>query len=361
MILGTIWLAPTYGIYAPAIGVLFGAVLHLMIQIPILKNTGMKFHLFLNLRDKGIREIIALMPPRILSVLIANLLATVNNSLAILISASSVVYLKFANQLQFFPVNLFGVSLAAAALPTLSNQVGEEDKEEFKKTFLTSLHQMFFLVIPSSVILMVLRIPVVRLVYGVSNFPWEATVKTSYALAFFSISIFSQSAVYLITRAFYALKDTKTPVMVSSISIVINVLLSVIFIRVLGFGVWSVAFSFSVTSIFDMIIMLFLLSREIGGFDAKLLFVPFTKICYAALFMGICLYLPLKLLDQVVFDTTRTLNLIVLTSIAGVAGMSAYLIFTHILKVEEIELFYKLMRKLKLVKSPYVATADTQS
>ena len=358
MILGTVAFSKQLGIYAPAWGVTVGAFFHLLIQIPVLKNVGFSHSFKLSLKDKGFREILTLTPPRIVSVLIANMLATINNSLAILISSSSVVLLKFANQLEFFPVNLFGISIASAVLPTLSNQVDEEGFDKFKKTFVTSLHQMLFLVIPASVILLVLRIPTVRIVYGVSNFPWEATVKTSYALAFFSLSIFAQSSVYLLTRAFYALKDTKTPVAVSAVTVVINVLLSLIFIKGLGFGVWSVALSYSITSIIDMGAMLYLLNKKLGGFDWDSLMIPFTKISFSAILMGFSLYIPLKLLDEVVFDTTRTINLLVLTGIAGAAGMTTYLILTKLFKVEEIELFYKLLRKLKLVKSPYVATTD---
>jgi putative peptidoglycan lipid II flippase len=222
---------------------------------------------------------------------------------------------------------------------------------------------MLFLVIPASVILLVLRIPVVRIVYGVSNFPWEATVKTSYALAFFSISIFAQSSVYLLTRAFYALKDTKTPVIVSSVTIIINIVLSLLFIKVYHFGVWSIALSYSITSIIDAVAMLLLLSKKLGGFDPKAIIIPFTKISAAAVLMGISLYAPLKLLDQYVFDTTKTINLLALTAIAGTLGIAVYLLFTKLFKVGEIQMFYKLLRRLNLMEQKDIssdATVETQ-
>lgn len=361
MILGTVVLAPEFGIYAPAFGVMVGAMLHLLIQLPFIRNVHFKYSLNIDLRDKGIRQIFSMMPYRIISVLITNAIGTINNSLAILISTSSVVTLKFATQLQTLPVNLFGTSIALAVLPTLSLESDDADKDKFKKTFLTSLHQMFFLVMPASIILIVLRIPVVRLVYGVANFPWEATVQTAYAVAFFAISIFSQSAVYIVTRAFYALKDTSTPVKASLFTIFINVLLSLLFVRVLGFGVWSLALSFSLTSYLDLSIMMYLLSRKVGGFDLARVLIPFVKISYSALMMGFCLYVPLKLLDRFVFDTTKTVNLILLTGIAGLSGMAAYLFFTKILKVGEIDMFYQLVRKLKFEKTPEVTDAEATS
>jgi putative peptidoglycan lipid II flippase len=361
MIAGIVFLSGNYGIYGPALGVIIGAVLHLLIQLPLLKKVDFRFMFSLNLRDKGIREIFSLMPPRIISVLIANTAATVNNSLAILVSSASVVYLKFAHQLGFFPVNLFGVSIASALLPTLSLENDEKDLSGFKKTLLTSWHQMLFLVVPVSVILLVLRIPVVRIVYGVSNFPWEATVKTSYTLAFLSLSVFAQSTIYLLERSFYALKDTRTPVLVSVVTIFINIVLSVFFVRGLGLGVWSIALSFSLTSILDMLAMAFFLNKKIGGFSQESLIKPFVKISYAAVFMGISLYLPLKFLDKYVFDTTRTIELLILTFIATVTGMAVYFLFTKIFKVEEIEMLYKLMHKLKIkTPQPAVVIETTQ-
>jgi putative peptidoglycan lipid II flippase len=326
----------------------------------MMKNVNFKFTPFsFMVHRNGTREVFELMPSRIGSVLINNLIITINNSLAILISASAVVHLKFANQLQFFPVNLFGFSIAHASLPTLAEESDDKNLGKFKRTFITSFHQMMFLVVPASVILLVLRVPIVRIVYGAATFPWEATVKTAYALAFFSLSIFAQGGIYLVTRAFYALKDTTTPVKISSITLLINVALSLYFVRVLYLGVWSIALSFSITSILTFAALLVLFVRKVGGIDAVELVRPFTKIGYSALFMGAALYLPLKLLDQFVFDTTRVIPLLLLTGIAAAVGSATYLIITWLFKVEEIELFYRLLRKLKVKKGAEIAATSS--
>ncbi len=346
---GTVFLSSRFGIFGPALGVSIGALLHLAIQIPMMRKVNLKFSMFsFSFHKNGTREIFQLMPARVGSVLINNLILIINNSLAILISASAVVHLKFANQLQFFPVNIFGLSIAHASLPTLSEESDEKELGKFKRTFITSFHQMMFLVIPASVILLVLRVPVVRIVYGAATFPWEATVKTSYALAFFSLSIFAQGGIYLISRAFYALRDTKTPVRVSAATLVINVLLSLYFVKILELGVWSIAFSFSITSVLTFLILFLQFKRKVGELAFEEIVKPFTKISYAAIFMGAGLYLPLKLLDQFVFDTTHVIPLLILTVIATAVGTATYLVITWLFKVEEIELFYRLLRKLKL-------------
>jgi putative peptidoglycan lipid II flippase len=360
LIAGIIFFSERFGIYGPAVGVCIGAVLHLMIQIPIMKNIDFRFSfLSFSFKKNGTREVFGLMPSRIGSVLINNLITTINNSLAILISTSAVVHLKFANQLQFFPVHIFGFSIASASLPTLSEESDEQDLGKFKRTFITSFHQTMFLVIPASVILLVLRVPIVRIVFGASTFPWEATVKTSYTLAFFSLSIFAQSGMYLVTRAFYALKDTATPVKVSTATLFFNVFLSLLFVQHLKLGVWSIALSYSLSTILTFFVLLIFLVRKTCGINMDELVKPFVKISYSAFFMGIALYLPLKLLDQFVFDTTRTLGLLILTAIASLVGVATYLLFTKLLKVEEVELLYKILRKLKLSKEAHVIATTT--
>lgn len=361
MIAGIIFLTPVLGIYGAAYGVIIGAFLHLLIQLPLLKKVGFKHSFRINFRDKSLVDFFTLVPPRIFSSAMNQISATIDTSLAFLISTSSVVVFKFSDQLQSFPVNLFGASIALAALPTLSHESEDTKYEKFKETFLTSLHQMMFLVIPASIILLVLRVPVVRLVYGASKFPWEATVATAYTVAFFSLSIFSQSAVYLITRAFYALRDTKTPLKVTFFTIPFDVLLSLYFVKILGWGVWSIAFSYSISSIFDFVLMLFLLHRKVGGFSFDSLISPFVKISYAAIMMGISLYVPMKILEKYIFDTTHTFSLLLLTFIACLFGFISYLLFTKICNVKEVDMLYSMLGKLGLKSGVATATEINSS
>lgn len=352
IIIGTVAFSKSHGIFGPVYGIILGTAAHLLIQLPSLRKIDFKYAANFNLGNPYVRKIFRLVPPRIFSVLIANLVGTINNALAILISKPSVIYLKFANQLQYFPISLFAVSIGSASLPSLSKAASAKSQEKFKRIFLTSLHQMLFLVVPISVILLVLRIPIIRLAYGSARFSWEATVKTAYTLAFYSLSIFAQSTSFLLTRSFYALRDTKTPVKVSVVTIILNVVISLFFVRSLNLGVWSIAFAYSLTSFIDMLALFFLLDRKLQGFEIRQVLIPFVKIGYAAAIMGVCLYIPLKVLDQYVFDTTRTIQLIFLTGITGIIGMTTYILLTKALKVKEVELLMKSLKKLKLKTFP---------
>ena len=219
--------------------------------------------------------------------------------------------------------------------------------ENFKDTLVTSLHQTLYLVMPISIILFILRIPVVRIVYGVSSFPWEATLMTSYTLAFFAVSIFAQSVNYLFSRAFYALKDTITPLLISIVTAILNVGLSALFVLGLNLEVWSIALAYSITSILNAGIQFFYLNKKVNGFKLKKIIIPFTKMSLSTIFMGIALWVPMRFLDQFVFDTTKTIYLLILTAIAGLSGIVTYFFLTKLFRVEEVELFYKLIRKIK--------------
>lgn len=351
LIFGIFFLVGRYGIYAPAIGGILGALLHFAIQAVFIRTTGFSYRFQCNLTDQASLKMLALLPPRILSLTASQISITINNALAILVSTGSVIYIKFADQLQSFPVNFFGASIALAALPSLSMELVEKDLDSFKKTFFNSFFQMMFLAMPASVIFIILRVPVTRLVYGASAFPWDATLQTALILGIFSVSIFSQSAVLLLNRAFYAFKDTVTPLVISLVSICVTTALSFTAVKFLGLGAWAIAVAITLGSFMDFLLLLMLIQKRIGSLTTSNFFAPFAKIALSALAMGISIYGPLKILDVRVFDTTKTPELIVLTAVVITSGMISYLFFTKIFRVKEIDLFYKLLAKLRFQKA----------
>jgi putative peptidoglycan lipid II flippase len=176
---------------------------------------------------------------------------------------------------------------------------------------------------------------------------------TGDTLKFFAISIFAQALITLILRAFYALHDTKTPLIVSAIGNGLFVLLAYVMINVwhtgmdiLGSGVEGLAIAFSISSILQLIALFLLLDAKVGGFHKRTLFMPWVKIFTASFFTAFALYVPIKLLDQLVFDTTRTVNLIILTGISSMAGLSLYLFLTWLFNVKEARIYLFAIRKI---------------
>lgn len=336
----------TLGIYAPAYGSILGGCFFILVQLPMIKKIGFRFLPALYLNVSGVREVIKLMWPRTIS---NGVFQAGTFAIAALISFLSdpgrnYTIFDYAQTLAFAPVSLIGQTIAQAALPVLSRE--RENLAAFKATFIASFTQVLYLVLPISVLLLVLRIPVVRLVFGAGLFDWEATVLTGRTLAFLSVSVFAQALVALVSRGFYALHDTKIPLIVGSITTLFMVGLGTMFVLVYNLGIESIAVAYSLASICNVFFLFLFLDRKVGGFDKKALFTRLLKIFVATLFTGIALYVPIKLLDQLVFDTTRTINLLLLTGISSAIGLSIYLFLTWLLNVREAMNFVLLFKKV---------------
>jgi putative peptidoglycan lipid II flippase len=346
IIIGVVTLAPVIGIYATAIGVVLGGLIFIVVQLPLARKVGFHFTPdFSYIASEGVKKIGKLMWPRTLSVIIFQLgTLAVASFISFLDNPGRMnVIFDFAQTLAFAPVALFGQTIAQAAFPVLSR---EKDKPaEFKSTFINSFNQMLYLVLPVSVLFLVLRIPLVRLVFGASKFDWPATVATGETLALFSISIFSQALITLVLRAFYALHDTKIPLIIGGISTAILIFAAYLFILVWHMGVQSLGLAFSIASLFQLIVLFLLLEQRVGGFGKSTLLPSWTKIFISSLLTAFALYIPIKLLDQLVFDTTRTINLIMLTGISSLLGLSLYLFLTWFFDVKEAKAYILMFKK----------------
>ncbi|MDD2822661.1 MAG: murein biosynthesis integral membrane protein MurJ [Candidatus Daviesbacteria bacterium] len=359
IIIGIVFLSPFFGIFGPAFGVIIGAILHIFTQMSLVSSLGFRYRFKLDVFNEGIKEVLRMMSIRTLGIAAEQLNETVGVILASLISTSSVTYLTFAQHLQAVPIGLFGATLAQAALPVLSREKTTGEDDSFKTTLLTTLHQIMFLSLPAAAMLIVLRIPAVRLVFGASQFDWSSTVLTGTTLAWLAVGLTAQSMNLLLIRGFYALKDTRTPVVVSVVAVVINVVLSYVFVKNLNLDVWSLGLSYAISANVSLIFLVYALGYRTGGFNQKDLFIPAVKMLFAATISALVIYIPLKGLDSLIFDTTKTINLIVLTSIASFFGLSTYVFLVWILKVKELETFGALLKKVYQMKWMGSAKNDT--
>ena len=345
IILGIVFLSKSLGIMGAAWGVVIGALLHALIQLPLVWSMGFRLKFPKKLLHPGVKEIIKLMSVRTIGLAAEQINETVGIALASLSAIGSVTYLTFAQHLQVVPIGLFGATLAQAALPILSLERARGRMEEFKITLLTTMHQILFLALPATAILIVIRIPVVRLVFGASQFDWKATVLTGATLAYLAVGLASQAVSLLFVRGFYALKDTKTPVIISLTVVALNIILSVYFIVILKLEVWSIGLANSISALLSGILLFWALHFKIGKFDLKTVLEPLGKMVAATVIMGVALYVPIKLLDQVIFDTTRTINLLVLTGISSIFALSVYVILVWFLKVRELQTYADLIKR----------------
>lgn len=405
MILGALVLVKVFniGIYGIAWAVVLASLLHLLIQLPeflhIYKSVPEKlstkiYNLITNLWSKEIVQVFKLALPRIIGLLGEQVNVVVNTVISFTLSAGALSAYKFALSLHLFPVQIFAGAISQIVLPKLSEQFAVGKKKAFMRTFNGALRQTLFIILPIAAVILVLRLPLVRLAYGVGEFDWWATVITSWCLALLAISIVAQSAVSIILRAFYAIHETKLPLIATFVSIVINILcgyyltnffshywdwrpiiaqiasqLSYIstadLLQVMGSfaqdtfrwmqtrnlsdaAVGGLALGLSISFIAEMFVAGWLLQRKIKVFSWKLTFKPLSKILLNTLIMLVSMYYIFKLSDFNL-DTTKTVSVVGVTVITSLYGLLVYVIGAKVFKISELE---TVLRKASSLFSP---------
>ncbi len=229
MIIGVVFLSPNMGIYGLAWGVLVGASLHLLFQLPsLLRLKGIYIPTF-GLKMPGVRQVGLLMAPRVFGVAVVQLNFWVNTNLASQMSEGSVTGITWGLAMMLMPQAIIAQSVAMAALPTLSAQFALNKMDEFRISLAASLRGILLLAIPSSLGLILLRQPIVALMLQYGKFTEASTQLISWALLWYSAGLVGHCIVEILARAFYAMHDTKTPVLVGSLAMGLNVLFSVLF------------------------------------------------------------------------------------------------------------------------------------
>ncbi len=349
IIFGIIFLSPIFHIVGVGLGVVVGAFFHMVVQLFIIKALGYKYSFKLDFKNLGLRKVIKLSVPRSVGIGLSQLEWTVNIFLASLLAQGSIAILRFSSDIQNLPIALFGATIAVASFPTFSHEWAANKLDQFKTTFLSSLHQILYLAVPLSVILVTLRIPVVRLMLGSGLFDWPATVATATTMSYFAIGVFAQAGFLLVARAFYAMYDTVTPLRVAVASLALHVIVGYVFIVVLSLPVPFLGLTSAISGIFSFFALLIILDNKLGGFDRKKLFLPVLKIAVSALVMAILLYIPLhvklgeKYVIDLIIDTTRVINLLFLTSFVAISGFAVYVTLTWWFKSEELKSFLSLL------------------
>ncbi len=233
IILGVVFLSPNFGIFGPAVGVVIGAALHMLIQLPLALRLGFRVIPKLDFKHPGVREVIRLMPPRVLALSTDQIEQFVAVTLASLLMSGSLSLLNAARLLYSIPASLFGATIGQAAFPTLSQSATLSDLSKFKSILANSILQILFVALPISTLFIILRIPIVRIIFGSKTFPWEATLLTGKTLAVLALSASFYAIMQLVVRGFYALHDTRTPLGVGVIAALFNVVFSVTAVYVL--------------------------------------------------------------------------------------------------------------------------------
>ena len=315
-----------------AAGVVLGAMLHASIQIYGAYSNGFRWRWYFKWKDAETRLIGKLMVPRTLGLAITQLNAVVITMLASLLPAGSVSVYNYANNLQSMPIGLIGIPFALAVFPVLSSMAADNDDAGFIHHLGNTTRQVLFLVIPSAIIILLLRAQIVRVILGSGRFDWTATITTANALAFFALGLLGQCLVPLYARAFYALSNTKTPFTLGVISELVSIIAALVLMRPLG--VAGLALAASIGATLNGVMLIIALRRISGSLDEDKIIKLLLRAGVATVLMGIIVQLVKNWLGAVL-DLNHFVGILTQGALAGLAGLIVYAGFCYVLKVDE--------------------------
>jgi putative peptidoglycan lipid II flippase len=287
---GALALAPSMGVRGLAWGVIAGALAHLLVQVPGLFRHGMHYTPILGLRESGVHEVGRLMLPRMVGLAAVQLNFLVNTILASGLAAGSLAALNYAWLLMLLPQGIFAQSVATAAFPTFSAQAARGQRVEMRSTLAATLRAVLYLALPAAVGLIVLRVPLVQIVFQRGAFTETSTRTVALALALYSLGLPAHSAVEIVVRAFYAMHDTKTPVAIGVAAMGLNVALSLAFISIFEAMGWTphggLALSNSLATTAEMAVLLFIIRHRLEGLEGQRFAASLARTGLSAVVMG---------------------------------------------------------------------------
>jgi len=345
-----------WAIIGMAIGTLIGGAAQFVMQLPSLFRVGFRFTSALSFTDEGVKRVMHLMTPAILGTSAVQINVLVNTFFVTGI-VGGVSWLGFAFRLMQFPIGLFGVAIGTASVPVLSRMASEGKFDEFRSTLSSSLKLVFLLTLPSACGLIVLGEPIIRLIYERGAFTAASTPMTAYALAGYSIGLTGYAAIKVLSPAFYALNDAKTPMIIAVCSIAVNALASYFFRNWLsnygvspeypsGYGHVGVALATSSVALVNFFALALVMRKRISRIDGKDIIQSFLRIAAASALMSLVCYLSYRfLLNQ--FGVTGFSTKLIEVFVPIILGGITFVLAAKILRVSEInQLSNTFMRKL---------------
>jgi putative peptidoglycan lipid II flippase len=272
MIAAIFFLSPYFGdpILGLAFGVVIGGAIQLLLQMPFLIRFGVRLRQRNKIIHPGLRKIGKMMPPVILGGAVYQINILVSTMLGTYLKEGSVSYLYFADRLVQFPLGIFAIAAATAVLPSLARQASSGNMTAFRDTFNHSMKLVLFITMPAMVGLILLRKPIIELLFQRGEFDAQATLLTAEALLYYVIGLWAFSAVKILTATFFALQDTRTPVKIAAVSILANMVISILLMGPLKHG--GLALAVSLTSVLNLVLLTRALGAKLGRLDLRSIF-----------------------------------------------------------------------------------------
>jgi len=328
-----------------AIGTLVGGLGQILLQWPVLRREGFRYQPVLDFKDPDLREVLRLIGPGTLGLAAVQINVVVNTILASSEPQGAVSWLNAAFRLMYLPIGLFGVSIATAALPDIARHATATDLPAIRRAVSSALRMMLMLNVPATVGLMVLAEPIVALLLEHGRFNASDTQATAAALMFYAPGLLGYSAVKIASPTFYSLRDSRTPVIVSVLSVLANLTMNLALVRVMGFR--GLALGTALAAIFNAAALLWLLRGRLGGLEGRRIATSLLKIVVASIVMGLAAWYTSAWLTRAIPDDALLWKAVRVTA-AIAAGVATLVLSARLLRIAEFEEALKrVLRRLR--------------
>lgn len=317
------------------IGIIIGLLFQLMIIIFSVYRTNFRYGIYFNIKDNNINKLIRLSLPVILGVSVNQINALVDRTIASTVVVGGISALNYANRLNTFIQDIFVMSITTAMYPLISKMVVNNDISGLKKTLSSAITGINLFVIPATIGSMLFASPVINLLFGRGEFDPQASVLTASALFFYSIGMVGFGLREVLSRAFYSMQDTKTPMINAAIGMLLNIILNIILSRYMGIG--GLALATSIAAIFTTILLFISLRKKIGPFGIKQMSTSFLKILFVSLIMGLFAKFIFNYLSYFINQ-----NLSLLLAIG--VGAILYFAIIYFMKIDDVDVIIRAIR-----------------
>lgn len=341
---GIVYLSPIFGIRGVVYGVIVGALFHLLIQVPTLFSLGFRYQPIMDLRLPALRKIGQLMAPRTVQLLLTQLTLLAFARAAAMLPIGSVSSLNYADNIQTVPTVIFGSAFAVASFPYLSEAFSNANAHDFQRYLVRSTKAALFFLLPSAVGLYLLRVQIVRLILGSGHFGWLQTIMTAETLGMFAIGLVALGLVPLYQRAFFAMHDTKTPMLIAIPITVLTISLAYALAFGAAMGVSGLALAAAIASIIQFGILYFLIRRRLTLKLERELWMSALTYALLSFVMAAAMQLT-KILVGTSTDLRFGVNVLLQGGLGLVVGLVVYLGLAWVFKFEEV---YYLWQKKRI-------------
>lgn len=340
LITGMIFFTSQFGIIGLGVAFSIGAVCQILFQMPALIKTGFKYKPEADFNNEGLKTLFILVIPTAIGTGIQQINSIVDRIIGSGLAEGSIAALNFSNKLGLFVMGLLFASISSVYYTAMANHSANNNMDEFKNLLKGTVNTLSLVIVPASVGFIVLRLPIVKLVFERGAFDGGASEMTSVALMFTAVGLLGFSLRDVFSRAFYALQDTKTPMINGSIAVVINIIFALLLSGPMKVG--GLALAMSISGLSASVLLFIALYKRIGDFGVKDMLSTIGKILFAAILMGICVHFTYNGL------TALAGSLIISLGGSILVGVAVYGVSVTLLGIQEVHsLLAVITKKLK--------------